>query len=382
MEGLGTVSYATMGLATSSTTQTGAEFIASVGTGVMPEHMKKGEVHGYDFQKGPVDFEALLNTYKYTGFQATNFGLAIEEINKMIQWRLSDEPILPDESEQFLDPEVRKNTRCTIFLGYTSNMISCGCREIIRYLAQNKMIDCIVTTCGGIEEDFMKCFKPHYIGDFALNGPFLRRQGLNRLGNLIVPSENYTDFEEWVAPIIEAMHKEQKEKGKIFSPSKIIKRLGKEMKDESSVYYWCAKNKIPVFCPAITDGSLGDLLYFHSYKESGFIVDINKDIRKLNSMAVWAKKSGQIILGGGVIKHHICNANLMRNGADYSLFINTGQEFDGSDSGARPDEAISWGKIKIDASPVKLYAECSLVFPLLVAMTFAKTWQPRLDLPK
>jgi len=26
------------------------------------------------------------------------------------------------------------------------------------------------------------------------------------------------------------------------------------------------------------------------------------------------------------------------------FFINTGQEFDGSDSGARPDEAVSWGK--------------------------------------
>lgn len=44
----------------------------------------------------------------------------------------------------------------------------------------------------------------------------------------------------------------------------------------------------------------------------------------------------------------------MRNGADFSLFINTGQEFDGSDTGARPDEAISWGKIKIDATPVKV----------------------------
>lgn len=48
-------------------------------------YLIKGEVHGYDFQKGPVDFEALLNTYKYTGFQATNFGLAIEEINKMVR---------------------------------------------------------------------------------------------------------------------------------------------------------------------------------------------------------------------------------------------------------------------------------------------------------
>lgn len=46
--------------------------------------------------------------------------------------------------------------------------------------------------------------------------------------------------------------------------------------------------------------------------------------------------------------------SLQRNGADYSLFMNTAQEFDGSDSGARPDEAISWGKIRINAKPVKV----------------------------
>jgi len=54
------------------------------------------------------------------------------------------------------------------------------------------------------------------------------------------------------------------------------------------------------------------------------------------------------------------------------VFVNTGQEFDGSDSGARPDEAVSWGKIKLTASPVKVYADASLVFPLLVAETFAR----------
>ncbi|KAF7465590.1 Hypothetical predicted protein [Marmota monax] len=61
-----------------------------------------------------------------------------------------------------------------------------------------------------------------------------------------------------------------------------------------------------------------------------------------------------------------------RNGADYAVYINTAQEFDGSDSGARPDEAVSWGKIRMDAQPVKVYADASLVFPLLVAETFAK----------
>ena len=43
-------------------------------------------------------------------------------------------------------------------------MVSSGIREIIRYLAEHKMIDCIVTTAGGIEEDFIKCFSDFYLG--------------------------------------------------------------------------------------------------------------------------------------------------------------------------------------------------------------------------
>ena len=62
----------------------------------------------------------------------------------------------------------------------------------------------------------------------------------------------------------------------------------------------------------------------------------------------------------------------MRNGADYSVYINTAQEFDGSDAGARPDEAVSWGKIKVNAKSVKIFAEVTLVFPIIVAETFAR----------
>jgi len=98
------------------------------------------------------------------------------------------------------------------------------------------------------------------------------------------------------------------------------------------------------------------------------------DIRGMNDHALHAKKSGMIILGGGLVKHHVCNANLMRNGADWAVFVNTGQEFDGSDSGARPDEAKSWGKIKLTCDPVKVYADATLILPLLVASTFAKSF--------
>jgi len=85
-----------------------------------------------------------------------------------------------------------------------------------------------------------------------------------------------------------------------------------------------------------------------------------------------ARHTGCIILGGGLVKHHIMNANLMRNGADHVVYINTAQEFDGSDSGARPDEAVSWGKIRPTADPVKIYGEASILFPLLVSQTFAQ----------
>ena len=181
------------------------------------------------------------------------------------------------------------------------------------------------------------------------------------------------DFELVSGGAIDTYHTQaQTEDAFHWTPSSMIDRFGQEINDESSVYYWCHKNQIPVFCPAITDGSIGDMLYFHSYKRPGFIVDIARDIRLINDEAVKAKATGMIIIGGGLVKHHTCNANLMRNGANFAVFVNTGQEFDGSDSGARPDEAVSWGKIRMEAKPVKVYADATLAFPLIVSQTFAK----------
>lgn len=275
-------------------------------------------------------------------------------------------PVSEDPSAPKVDP------KCTIFLSYTSNLISSGLRENFLYLVKNKLVDVIVSTAGGIEEDFIKCLAPTYVGDFKLKGSDLRANGVNRLGNLLVPNDNYCKFEDWLGPILHTMTDEQVANGTRWTPSSIIHRLGKEINSEDSVYYWCYKNNIPVFCPAITDGSLGDMLYFHSYRRPEFICDVVNDIRAINDIAVHAVCTGMIILGGGVVKHHACNANLMRNGADYSVYINTGQEFDGSDSGASPDEAVSWGKIKLTAKPVKVSTDATLVFPLIVHQTFAK----------
>lgn len=101
---------------------------------------------GYDWSQG-IDYDKILSSFKSTGFQATNFGKAVDEINKMIECRgkpLSDEFLDDYEDDEF----IRRTKNCTIFLGYTSNIVSSGLRETIRFLVQHKLIDCIVATAG------------------------------------------------------------------------------------------------------------------------------------------------------------------------------------------------------------------------------------------
>ncbi|PYI30881.1 deoxyhypusine synthase [Aspergillus indologenus CBS 114.80] len=336
----------------------------------VPEGTQK--VSGVDFdlyKDRDITVAELVDNMRYTGFQGSAVADAARIINNMKAYR---------------HPETGAKT--TIFLGYTSNLISSGLRDTIRYLVKNNHVSAIVTTAGGVEEDLIKCLAPTYMGSFSTPGAGLRAKGLNRIGNLIVPNSNYCAFEDWLVPILDKMLDEQEAAKKKaletgdeedelhWTPSRITERLGREINNEDSVLYWAARNNIPVFCPALTDGSLGDMLYFHTFKSSPqrLRVDIVDDVRRINTMAVRAARAGMIILGGGVIKHHIANACLMRNGAEHAVYVNTGQEFDGSDAGARPDEAVSWGKIKADGESVKVYAEATVVFPLIVAASFAR----------
>jgi deoxyhypusine synthase len=304
-------------------------------------------IKGYDFNKG-IDFEKILDSYSSMGIQATNFSKGVDIINEMIK------------------------EKAYIYLGYTSNMVTSGMREIIRYLVENKKVNVLVTTSGGVEEDIIKCLGDFKLGNFRAIGKELREKGINRAGNIYVPNSRYCRFEEFIIPLFEEFYERQKETGKVVSASELIWKLGEKIGDKNSIYYWAWKNKIPVFCPAITDGSIGDMIYFFKSKHPDFLVDVSEDIWKMNNTTLNPTKTGIIILGGGVIKHHICNANMFRDGANYAVYINSSPEFDASDSGALPEEAISWGKIRPDAKKVKIYSEVSLIFPLIVAKTFAR----------
>lgn len=301
--------------------------------------------------------EEIINYYERIGFQATHLGKAIEIWKKVEKKRENGE-------------EVR------VFLGYTSNIISSGVREIIAYLVKHKKVDVIVTTAGGIEEDFIKALKPFILGDWSVNDAEMRQKGINRIGNIFVPNDRYVEFEKYMIPFFERLLEIEKREGRPLTASEVIYKLGRYMDEklgkekEKSVIYWAYKNNIPIFCPALTDGSFGDMLYFFKEERGDreLIIDIANDIVKLNNLAITAKETASIILGGSLPKHAIINANLFRGGTDYAIYITTAIPWDGSLSGAPPSEGVSWGKIKAKADYVEIWADATLVFPILVWM--------------
>ncbi|KAK3044553.1 Deoxyhypusine synthase, partial [Coniosporium uncinatum] len=153
------------------------------------------EVRGLDFNHYAdrnITAAELLSGMANMGFQASSIGQAAQIIENMRAWR---------------NPET--GDRTTIFLGYTSNLVSSGLRETLRWLVEHKHVSAIVTTAGGVEEDFIKCLAPTYMGSFHSPGSELRAKGMNRIGNLVVPNNNYCAFEDWVVPIFWKMLEEQ-----------------------------------------------------------------------------------------------------------------------------------------------------------------------------
>ncbi len=304
-------------------------------------------IEGYDFEKG-LDFEAFLKSLFKQGFQATHLSQGIEIVKAM------------------------QREKATIFLSYTSNQVSCGNREVIKYLVKHKKVDVLVTSAGGIEEDIIKCLKPFVLGRFDVSGRMMFENGVNRTGNIFVPNDRFAYFEKFMQDVFAKAFAKQQKTGQVMCPKDFIRELGLAINDTSSILYWAAKNNIPVFCPGLIDGSLGDLIFFFKQSHPEFMLDITKEMKDIVNLVLNCEKTGGILLGGGISKHFALNANIFREGFDYVVYINTGQEFDGSDSGARIEEAITWGKVKPDAPAVKIYCDASIAFPLLVAGGFVE----------
>ena len=286
-----------------------------------------------------LDLNDPESVFSSTGFQATNLASAINIIREM------------------------KKQKAKVFLTFTSNLIASGLRGIVAKMCQEKFVDCIITAGGSLDHDLIKSSKKYQLGDFYMDDAKLHSKSTNRLGNILITNDCYEYLEGFMKDVFSDLY----QKEKIVSPSEIARSIGKKINKNDSFLYWAEKNKIPVFCPGITDSAIGLQAYFYKQAKKDFAIDVTKDMNNLAQMALNADKTGGIVLGGGISKHHAMGVNLLRGWFDYAVYVTTSSPWDGSLSGARTNEGISWGKINELATHVTVDCDATIAFPIIMS---------------
>jgi len=279
----------------------------------------------------------LVSQYDSIGFQSAELSRASELIKKM------------------------KKEGAKVYLSFTSNMVTSGLRGFFAQVIKLKMASVVCTTVGAVEEDIMKATGEKFIlSSFSANDQELYEKGENRVGNILITNESYARFESNMQGYLLELYK----KKKIWATCELLREIGLKLNDENSFLYQAAKNNVPVFCPAITDGSFGFHLFLFQQDHKDFMIDIISDFKQIIFSTTHDEKKGIIALGGGVAKHHVILTTLINGGADYALYMTTASSRSGSLSGATTDEAKSWGKIKDEADAVTVVGDVTITFPL------------------
>ncbi|MEW5760298.1 MAG: deoxyhypusine synthase [Candidatus Thermoplasmatota archaeon] len=251
---------------------------------------------------------------------------------------------------------------CKIFFSFPAAIVSTGLRGLIKDAVKAKFFDVIITTCGTLDHDIARSSEPYYHGAFELDDALLHKKKINRLGNVAIPYKSYgAVIERKLKKILTELYKDGK---KNIGTRELAWEIGKKM-DKSSILYWCWKNEVPLYVPGITDGAVGSQIWLFSQEHRDFSINSLKDENELADIVFNAKKTGALMIGGGISKHHTIWWNQFKGGLDYAVYITTAHEFDGSLSGARLREAISWGKLKENARQVTIDGDATVILPII-----------------
>ena len=258
---------------------------------------------------------------------------------------------------------MERDRGCVKFFSFPACIVATGCRGVIRDLVKRKLVDVIITTCGTLDHDLARVWKKYYHGDFMMDDAKLHRAGINRLGNILVPNESYgLVLEDKMQPILKELWREGKRE---ISGKELVWEFGKRVQDKNSILYWAWKNRVPVFVPGILDGAFGSQLWLFWQDHRDFRLNQFSDQQELADIVFGAKRAGALMIGGGISKHHTIWWNAFRGGLDYAVYITTAPEWDGSLSGARMREAVSWGKVKERAKYVTVEGDATVLLPLI-----------------
>jgi len=285
-----------------------------------------------------------------TSFQARNLALATEIWSNMLR----------DE--------------VTIFLGLAGAMVPAGMRTLVAYLIQNRLIDCLVSTGANLFHDLHESLgRPHRRGSATADDVRLRQALVNRIYDVYAPEEEIVASEDFITAFSEGL-----DAGRPYATREYLyllgQRLGKLAKEEG-ILTSAARAGVPIYCPAIADSVYGMAIATGRAKSGHrLLFDVVKDALETLQIAVAAKGTGVIYIGGGVPKNFIQQTQVYGEilgrklaGHRYAIQVTTDAPQWGGLSGSSFEEARSWGKVAAGATAVTVYCEATIALPIMVS---------------
>lgn len=281
---------------------------------------------------------------------------------------------------------------CTIFLGTAGALSAGGLRLVLAHLIEHRYVDCLVSTGANLYHDLHEARgRRHYIGSPHENDAALQRDRIDRVYDTYASEPEFVENDEWIAAFALSLERRP------FTTREFLYRLGERLWNETGedgILTAAYRAKVPVFCPAISDSSIGMGLSQarHQDPRAGH-VDVIGDITESANIVIRSRGTASVVLGGGTPKNFINQATVQAEfyddrikGHRYALQIVTDVPYYGGASGSSLEEAQSWGKLAADAERVTVHADVSIALPVLASAlassareTLAARTPPRFD---
>jgi deoxyhypusine synthase len=267
-------------------------------------------------------------------------------------------------TEMFKDPDF------TTFITLSGSLVPSGMRLIFRDLIRYNYIDALVSNGANLVHDLVEAIgRSHYVGNIDVDDEELFKKGISRAYDIFIESDTFVQLEKFICGILDSIPENKRSD---FAYHEFLKEIGLKLEDEESILYIAARKNIPVFSPGFLDSMLGIPLWMYS-KQKTLSFNSLKDFDLMTEIVFDAKKSGAIILGGGISKHHTQYIHTLREGLDAAVQISTARVENGSLSGAPLKESITWGKLKgANNRYCTIFGDITVVFPLIVAAAIEK----------
>jgi len=323
----------------------------------------KNTVDHFDVAKIRNVSEAL-EAFNYTSFQSRLLGRCYKIWMRMLT-----------------DPD-----RPLIFFGLSGAMIAGGMRRILRDMIAFHAIDVLVSTGANLSHDLYESLGGrHYIANHHIDDPTLREMRIDRVYDTYADDVIFTKTDEFVEEFADSLQPRS------YSSRELFQLMGERVKDEYGILATASRERLPVFCPALADSSIGMALtvYRNEKRKAGqppMIYDPMVDNLEIMSLKRRWTKSGVIFLGGGTPKNYIQQVIPMSEIAgmevpphSYAIQVTTDDAKFGGLSGCELPESQSWGKLDPKAQQCTVHVDGTIGLPLLFTgiMEHYEEWKNR-----